>query len=833
MNRNKFFEEITPKKTEGTKAREKQTNEEPESIKVNNNREKYKKAFNLLDSFSVDEGTKEAESVNSMKSSLEQGDIEPFKKHITKMIENNMSFIRGDVKELPGEGKPGERTAIAKNLTDILEELDNIKKISPKEKIEEITEENILESEELLEKIQTTDEQIQLFIRDINHGSKKTTEEIQGQIDLADSVLLELKSVENQKKDGLVKSLENRKAILLEKLNEQSKEDDKNKIKTVKEDINNSASTIKDQIANAQIGAENLVKVLGEKGFKTGKEEDKQEDNNFSIGSAHMKAEQIFVGVEEDKQRKENKEAETKNTFGELITRMRNNAGQYGEISENISEEIMDLNKEIDALDRKKILEAEDKERLQGLKTKREELVRKQKVSDGFLALSVSRIAFMKIVAGEEGDPLKMAITFRESFNIIKEGLQGEIDSKISKLPEPKKKIIETITEGEVKIAIKKGAETKSVTIGRPDRDPASFYKTESEKTRITKNVKIKREALETLRKNSLDLNDALTANTIIEIAEKCGKIIDKDQIKNINVENNRVIVNLLDNDKKSKLIIDLSKIDLYYKNTLAKKEAGWRKFIGGQKFGIAVTLEKEAIEINDQNPTIVDSEETLERFQEPEIAPINKTEIEETEWINTEDMVEEDQPQDGNSNMEPESIIETPTEIDTEKEVIGVAFGKPIFKKEENGSLGIGSKIAKAGKKFYGETFDKQDSGSEKETIGKISKDNAIKIENHFLEKDILRRFSVIWMNEHNLNQYSKENSVEKCLRAAAEENGGEGKNKNFLEFIQEAFKSDKANNEVLFVIPRFEELAGKPASDFTIGEVLAIIEEVRKEKR
>lgn len=718
---------------------------------------------------------------------------------------------------------------------------ENSEALSVKEKIPAKNDEG-----SLLERIQAIDEQIQLFIRDINHGNNKTAKEIQEQIDLADSSLSELESSENPR---LAKSLENRKTILLGELKKQSEKEDKANLETVKKDIDNSEGksekdpengTIQDQIANAQAGAENLAKTLEKKGFKANEENDKQKDENFSIGSAHMRAEQTLGNTKEDGERKESKEAETKNTFGELIARMRNNAGQYGEISENISEEIMDLNKEIDALDRKKALAEKDKEGLQELKNKREELVRKQKVSDGSLALNVSRIELMKIVAGEKGDVLKATLALRESFNIIKEGLQGKIDSEISKLPEPKKQIIKTIAEGETKIVIKKGAGTKSVTNEGPDRNPASFYKTESEKTRVVKNIKIKREALEALRKDNLDINDDLTAHTIIEIAEKCGKVIDKNQIQDINAENNRIIVNLLDNDKKSKLIIDLSKIDLYYKNTLAKKEAGWRKFIGGQKFGIAVILEKEAIEINDQNQTMVDSEETLERFQEPEIALGNdiekseeKTGTEEIEWINTEDMAKENQPQDANSNREPESIIETPTKIDTEKEVISMAFGKPIFKKEENGSLGIGSKIAKTGKKFYGETFDKQAPGSEKEMIGKISKDNAIKIENNFLEKDILRRFSIIWMNEHNLNQYSKENSVEKCLRAAAEENGGEGENKIFLDFIREAFKSDKANNEVPFVIARFEELAGKSASDFTIGEVLAIIEEVRNEKR
>lgn len=650
-------------------------------------------------------------------------------------------------------------------------ELDNIKKISPEEKVEDVTEGNILESEELLEKIQTTDKQIQSFIRGINYGSKKTTEEIQGQIDLADSVLLELKSIESSKKEGLIKSLENRKTKLSEKLEEQSEKEDKVNLESVKDNIDN---------------------------------------------------------TKEDDEKKENKEAENKNTFGELIVRMRDNAGKYGEISEDITEKIMELNEEIKIIDEKEDLEEKDKERLQKLKIKRKALVEKQEVSDGSLALEASRIELMEIVAGGKGDVLKATLAFRESFAIIKQGLQGEIDEEINNLPEPKKEIVKAIVEGETKIVIEKGEVAKSFTIEEQDRDPASFYKTESEKTRITKNVKIKKEALETLRKNSLDINDALTADTIINIVDKCGKTIDKEQIKSIDIKDQKIIVNLLDNSKKLRLIIDLSKIDRYHKNTLAKKEAGWRKFIGGQKFGIDVILEKEASELNNQNPTIANPEETIEKFQEPEIAPIDKTEkSEETEWVSVDDMAQVEKPGDTETNKKQENGEKTEKEIDTKKEVIGTAFGRKIFKQEETNGL----RIFEAGKKLYDGIFGEQTPDNEKEMIGKISKDNAIKIRNNFLTKDILNRFSAIWMTEHNIDPFSKDNSVESFLEVAAKKNNKEGRNKNFLEFIQEAFKGDRTNNQVPVISDKFEKLAGRPASDFTIGEVLDIIEKVKEE--
>ena len=89
-----------------------------------NYKEKYLKGFELLDSFSEDSELPEeiSNQIDSMRSSLEQGDAQPLINHITKMIENNMSFIKGDVKESESD-KDTNRFEIVKNLLDTLEQL--------------------------------------------------------------------------------------------------------------------------------------------------------------------------------------------------------------------------------------------------------------------------------------------------------------------------------------------------------------------------------------------------------------------------------------------------------------------------------------------------------------------------------------------------------------------------------------------------------------------------------------------------------------------------------------------------------------------------------------
>ena len=89
-----------------------------------NYKEKYLKGFELLDSFSEDSELPEEVSsqIDSMRSSLEQGDPQPLINHVAKMIENNMSFIKGDVEELESD-KDTNRFEITRNLLDALEQL--------------------------------------------------------------------------------------------------------------------------------------------------------------------------------------------------------------------------------------------------------------------------------------------------------------------------------------------------------------------------------------------------------------------------------------------------------------------------------------------------------------------------------------------------------------------------------------------------------------------------------------------------------------------------------------------------------------------------------------
>ena len=84
---------------------------------------KYSKGFELLNSFGDDpEAPEITEQINSMKLSLEQGEVQPLVDHITKMIETNMLFIRGDIKESE-EDKDRSRFEIVKDLLDALEQL--------------------------------------------------------------------------------------------------------------------------------------------------------------------------------------------------------------------------------------------------------------------------------------------------------------------------------------------------------------------------------------------------------------------------------------------------------------------------------------------------------------------------------------------------------------------------------------------------------------------------------------------------------------------------------------------------------------------------------------
>jgi hypothetical protein len=327
----------------------------------------------------------------------------------------------------------------------------------------------------------------------------------------------------------------------------------------------------------------------------------------------------------------------------------------------------------------------------------------------------------------------------------------------------------------------------------------ASFTKEIKEASKETK------EAIDTLAK--AETSEIITTETPV-IVEKSKSVSEEKTAEILNNDGKSEPLNEESADpyeglKFKKIRIERAELQALLENDLNNETATQTFIIIAEEMGKGIkedeiksrTKEKTniVVEMNDGEKLIIDLVDVDGRYKE-EIKKEKGSKF--RQWISGDTF------EIKAGIQEEESKIETPTETDTEEEINTVP--------EEN---------------LLKDSQQKQDN-SEAKIFEKIHEENAKRLFENFLKPrnengDLFSRFNAKWMNEHDIIWYSKSNDTEVFLKKAVDEGEGE---KGFDAFLREAIKEDQLD----FVLDRFGRLAGQEAKNFTVKEVLDIIEAI-----